>query len=156
MEKKPRIEYVGQFYVHGSEARELAPKIRKPRTTLPKLNLDKIEKVYVNPVALCGLTVAVIVLIVMIIGGFRLSASWKEYNAASAVLTEVKRENARLDHKFHTSFDVEKVRDEAESKGMIPVSEAQTMSVRVTVPAPVKQRTAIDDFKWFMSGLFAE
>ena len=71
MARKPEIQYVGQFYVYGSEAVKAAPRFR-PQFSLPKprLELEKIEKIYVDPVALIGLVVAAVMLIAQHFGFF--------------------------------------------------------------------------------------
>ena len=65
MTRKPEIQYIGQFYVHGSEARqlELLEKKKQPKTRLPIAKLEKIEKVYVDPVALVAIAVSVFMLV---------------------------------------------------------------------------------------------
>ena len=45
---KPEIQYIGQFYVYGSEARQLEhKKQRKPKTKLPMARVRKVEKISV-------------------------------------------------------------------------------------------------------------
>ena len=74
MAKKPEIQYVGQFYVYGSEAQVVAPKKKAQfRLPKPKLELEKIEKIYVDPVALLGLAVAVVMLVCMVVGACQIS-----------------------------------------------------------------------------------
>ena len=57
MERKPEIQYVGQFYVQGSAAPQIGEKQKKKKATLPRLRREKLQKVYVDPVALCGMAV---------------------------------------------------------------------------------------------------
>ena len=68
MVRKPDIEYIDKYYVQGSEAKVIAfaPNKRTPKTTLPKSFSEKKTSIEVDPVALCGLVVAV----VMLHGGF--------------------------------------------------------------------------------------
>jgi len=156
MAKKPEIQYVGQFYVYGSEAQALAPK-KKAQFQLPKprLELEKIEKIYVDPVALIGLAVAVVMLVCMVVGACQISSCWQEYEQMSHYLSELKRENARLEHSYHISYDLEDVEAKALAMGMVPAEEIPRMSVRVIVPTPEAEETAWDEFVWFMQGLFA-
>ena len=156
MAKKPEIQYVGQFYVYGSEAQVVAPK-KKPQFQLPKprLELQKIEKVYVDPVALVGLLVAAVMLVCMVVGACQISSCWQEYEAMSHHLSELQRENARLEHNLHISYDLEEVEAKALSMGLVPVEEIPSMSVRVTVPAPEAEESAWDELVWFVKGLFA-
>ena len=82
MAYKPEIQYVGQFYVHGSEAKQVAPK-RRPQFQLPKPKPEKIEKIYVDPVAFVGIVVAVVMLVAMVIGACQIHSSWQEYEEMS-------------------------------------------------------------------------
>lgn len=153
MTQKPEIQYVGQFYVYGSEAREAELKAQKERIRLPKPKLERVQKIYIDPVALGGILVAVVILIVMAVGAVQLNRSWTEYNAVAAHLKEVKWEHARIEHAYRQTVDIEKIRSNAEGIGMIPYSEAKTMKIRVTVPEPKSAPTAWENFKWFMRGL---
>ncbi len=154
MAHKPEIQYVGQFYVYGSEAKVAAPK-QKPTFQLPKPRLEKIEKVYVDPVALIGLVVAAIMLISMVVGACQIYGSWQEYEEVSHTLSVLKRENARLEHTYNISIDLDAVQTQAEVMGLVPMDQIPGMSVRVTVPAPQPEETAWDEILWFLQGLFA-
>lgn len=154
MIQKPEIQYIGQFYVYGSEARAEELKVKKTKSLLPKPKLEKLQKIYIDPVALGGITVAVVMLVVLAIGAFQLRACWQQYNTMSAHLSEVKRQNAMLEHAYRTGFDLEDVKQKALSLGMIPASEAETRTVRVTMPQPKAEPTMWDDIVWFFDGLF--
>ena len=68
MTEKPKIQYIGQFYVPGSEAQVLAPKKKKKKakTKLPIAKQEQVKAIYIDPVALIGITVAVVMLAVMV------------------------------------------------------------------------------------------
>ena len=156
MARKPEIQYVGQFYVYGSEAKAVAAR-KRPQFQLPKpnLELEKIEKIYVDPVALLGLVVAAVMLVCMVVGAIQIGTSWAEYEEVSHYLSELKRENARLEHTYHTSYDIEEVAARAEAMGLVPLEQVPSMFVRVTVPQVEPEMTAWEEFVWFMKGLFA-
>lgn len=156
MARKPEIQYIGQFYVYGSEAAKVAPK-QRPQFSLPRpvRELEKIEKIYVDPVALIGLVVAAVMLIAMVVGACQIHSSWQEYEEVSHYLSELKRENARLEHSYHISYDLDEVRAQATAMGLVPLDQIPTLSVRVTVPVPEPEPTAWDNFLWFIQGLFA-
>ena len=157
MNQKPKIQYVGQFYVHGSEARQLQmqKEKRQAKTRLPLLRMQAIEKIYVDPVALTGLAGAVVMLVCMVVGACQIRSSWQEYKQMSHYLSELQRENARLEHTYHISYDMEEVEAKALAMGLVPMEQIPTMSVRVRMPAPEVEETAWDEFVWFMKGLFA-
>ena len=115
--KKPEIQYVGQFYVYGSEAQAVAVK-KRPQFQLPKpkLEIQKIEKIYVDPVALIGLAVAVVMLVCMVVGACQIHSSWQEYKQMSHYLSQLQQENARLEHNYHISYDMAEVEAKAIDK----------------------------------------
>ena len=122
MDQKPVIQYVGQFYVYGSEVQARKKKEHKP--VLPKAPRTGVQHcVYVDPVAVCGIAVAVLMLVVLAVGAFQLRAAMQQYNAQSEQLSAIKRENARLEHLYRTSLDLEAVQAQAEKLGMVPAEE---------------------------------
>ena len=52
MTEKPKIQYIGQFYVPGSEAQVLAPKKKKKKakTKLPIAKQEQVKAIYIDPV----------------------------------------------------------------------------------------------------------
>ena len=157
MVHKPVIQYVGQFYVYGSEAKELAPKHkqRQTRFAAPQTAVETQRKIYVDPVALVGIVVAVVMLISLVVGAIQIRTTWQEYDAIERYLVELKRENTLLEHNYRSNYDLEEIRTTALALGMVPATEAKTIAVRVTIPEPEKEPTRWDDFVWFMKGLFA-
>ena len=157
MNQKPKIQYVGQFYVHGSEARQLQmqEQKRQAKTRLPLLRLQAIEKIYVDPVALVGIAVAVVMLVTMVLGAVQLKRDWDQYERVSTYVSELKRENARMSHAYHSSYDLEDIKSKALAMGMVPKSQLQTMTVSVTVPQQEAEPARIEEIKLFLEGLFA-
>ena len=156
MERKPEIQYVGQFYVYGSEARQLEEKKRRQaRTSLPMAQLEKLEKLYVDPVALLGIAVAIFMVVAMVIGQ-QIRKDWAVYNGMSEYVSQLNRENAELSARYRESFDLEDIQKKAVGIGMIPKEDAQTMTVRVRVPEPEAKPTMWEDIVWFWNGLFAD
>ena len=155
MERKPEIQYVGQFYVYGSEARQLEEKKRRQaKTSLPMARLEKLEKLYVDPVALLGIAVAIFMVVAMVMQQLR--KDWAVYNGMSEYVSQLNRENAELSARYRESFDLEDIQRKAVGIGMIPKEEAQTMTVRVRVPEPEAKPTMWEDIVWFWNGLFAD
>lgn len=156
MARKPDIQYIGQFYVHGSEAKELARQeaARKAKTKLPLARIEKIQKIYVDPVAICGILVAITMLVVMVIGAVQIHNAWGHYEAAAATLNDLQREHAVKEHGYQGSYDLEDIRLKALSMGMIPVAEAETITVSVNIPVAQPEPTWWEEVQWFLDGLF--
>ena len=157
MNQKPKIQYVGQFYVHGSEARalQLQEEKRQAKTKLPLARIQKIEKVYVDPVALIGIAVAVLLLVTMVLGAVQIHSDWKQYERVSAYVSELKRENASLNHAYRSSYDLNDIKTKALAMGMVPKGDLQTVAVTVTVPQPEAEPTRMEEIRFFLEGLFA-
>ena len=135
MVQKPKIQYIGQFYVYGSEARALELEQKKQaKTKLPLAKLETIEKIYVDPVALAAIGVAVLMLVVMLFGAVRLQEDWNAYQQMHDYVTDLKTENAQLTHIYQGGYDLEDIEMKALAMGLVPRSELKTMTVTITIP----------------------
>ncbi len=159
MGQKTEIQYVSRFYVFGSEAPSAAPK-QPPKSPAKKKHhrnlTEGIQKIYIDPVALCGVVAAVVMLCLLAVGALDLRATRTEYDRMKEQLSELRRENALLAHTYHTGYDAEEVRTQADKMGMVDSNEVDGFTVFLSVPQHPKQRTAWDDFKWFLSWLFSD
>ena len=131
-------------------------KQKKKKAALPRLKRQSQKVIYVDPVALCGMAVAAVMLVVLVLGAVRLEKNWERYNQVSESVSQLRRENALLEHNYRTFFDLESVRASAEAMGMIPREEAQNATVWVSMPLPKAEPTVWDDIVWFFRGLFAK
>ena len=136
MNQKPKIQYIGQFYVHGSEARalELQEQKKQTKTRLPLAKLETIEKVYVDPVAMVAIAVAVLMLAVMIFGAIQLQEDWAVYQQMSDYVTTLRTQNAELTDTYRASYDLADIELKALAMGMVPKSELTVLPITVTVP----------------------
>ena len=157
MVRKPDIQYVHEFYVHGSEARviELKPRRRVIKTILPKVAPDKSIRIGVDPVALCGIVVAVAMLVLMLVGTMQYVQARSEFQAMSNQVIELQNENVVLRQRYRSSYDLEAVAHMANALGMIPMEEAQVMYINPVVPVREAEPTVWENIRWFVDGLFA-
>ena len=157
MSQKPKIQYVGQFYIHGSEARqlELQEKKKQAKSKLPLERLRKIEVVYLDPVAIFGIVTALVMLTVMILGVLQIRDDWKEYRVMSNYVSRLNSENAELQADYRSQYDLEDIRIKAQALGMVPQSDLEVRTVYVTIPQPEPEMTWLEELQWFLSGLFA-
>lgn len=154
MAQKPKVEYVTRYYVYGSEAQKLAPAPKKAKFQLPKVHIERAEKIYIDPLALGGMVLAVVLLTVLVMGVIRLNDSWQSYNVLRDRLAELKVENTDLTHEYRTHIDSETARQTAENFDYVNAAEAEHIKVHVKVPKLPEEPTQWDDFKWFLSHLF--
>ena len=154
---KPDIEYIHKYYSYGTEAKviEFRPLQKDARPKVPKPRKEPKTTIYIDPVAFCGMVVAIALLVVMVMGVMEFTAVCQENQRMHEYLTELRDENVRLNHEYHTSYDLEQIKTTALALGMIPVEEATTISIDVQVPQREPEMTPWDEFIWFLSGLFA-
>ena len=156
MTTKPKIQSIGQFYVHGSEAPKLEPQPKKkPRTRLPLARLENIEKIHVDPVALVAMAVAVVMLVTMAVGMLQLKDDWAQYQQMSQRVHDLKTYNHTKTEELRATYDLRDIRAKAVAMGMIPKAEAESLVLKVTLPEPEPEVTVLDEIKWFVKGLFA-
>ena len=157
MIQKPKIQYIGQFYTHGSEARQLEQQQeqkKKSKTKLPIAQLERIEKVYIDPVALIGIAVALVMLVTMVIGATQLKTDWKSYEIMSDYLSRVKLKNAQLTQDYRSGYDLDEIASKAQALGLVPREDLTTTTITVTLPTPEPAYTWEDELRWFWNGLW--
>ena len=157
MTQKPKIQYVGMFYVHGSEAKKLQEEQRRKeaRTKLPLERLRKIEAIYIDPVAIVSIAVAVLMLVAMVYGALKITKDWAEYRQMSAYVSELNLENAHLYQQYRENIDLEDVYTKATALGMLPVEEVPTRTITVSVPEAPAEPNWVERTTAFFAGLFA-
>ncbi len=164
MIEKPEIQYVGQFYVHGSEARKLElqrkQEERKAKTRLPLERLRQIEKIYLDPVAILAMAAAVVLLVAMIMGVAQLKSDWAVYRAEYQRVADLNRRNAQLHQELRESYDLEDIRIKALALGLVPVDQIEVKTVAVTMPEipeePAWAEVKAQQAEAFWKGLWEE
>ena len=155
MANQPQIQYIHQFYVPGSEAQKVAPahSPRRSRTALPKVAPREKIRIQVDPVALGGLVVAIVMLVMMVVGMTQYSRACEQHAVMETYVTQLRDENARLEHTYRSGYDIEEIKQQAHALGMVPVSEATTIQIEVNVPQPEPEPSFLDEIIWFFKGL---
>ena len=159
MAKKPDIQYITQFYVPGSEAQVIefkpARKQRQAKTVLPKAVPEKKIVLKVDRAAICGIAVAAVMMIMMVVGVFQYLGVCAEHREMTDRVIVLQNENVRLRETFKSGYNLEDIAVMAEAMGMVPAQELQTISIKVEVPTPEPEPTWWENVCWFCKGLFA-
>lgn len=157
MVRKPDIQYIGQFYIPGSEAPAVAPKHngKRNKTVLPKAKPLKKICIAVDPIALAAIAVSAVMLVLMIVGAHRYMAVCGDYQQMSGYVIALQNRNVVLREEFENTVDLADIEQKALGLGMIPANEAETIPIRVTLPEPVSEPTLWENIMWFLKGLFA-
>ena len=108
MARKPDIQYIDKFYVHGSEARvlELKPQKKKAKTVLPEAVPVKEKVVQVDLLSLSAIAVAVTMIALMVMGCFQLKAAYDRSAVMSHHVIALQNENVDLSRTYYNGFDL--------------------------------------------------
>lgn len=135
--EKPKIQYIGQFYIHGAAAKKLdiRKQLRLPKTTLPLFRPNKEQVRYFEPVVVISLVLIAVMLLTMGLGLMRIQRDWKEYEQIKEHLFDLRTENADLNREYKRTYDLAEVQTKAVGLGLVPVDTVKHMTVTIT-PAP--------------------
>lgn len=156
MARRNEVQYVS-FYTAGSAAMKIEPVYEpKKKANLPKQRRAKKIRIFVDPMALIGGCVAVVMLAMMLSGLGQLYAARQQEAQLQAYVERLEAENTKLDQQYQAGFDPQEIYDVAIGMGMIPADQADRVQVSVNIPAEVEEEhSAWENFYTFLLGLFA-
>lgn len=158
MAMQPDIQYVPFCYVDGTAARKVQhqPAKKASATPAPKRRQAKRKVIAVDPVAIGGIVVAVVMLVMLLAGFAKYTAMQEKNLQMQNYLTSLQLENAQLQQNFESNIDMEYVQDVEDALGMVPAGEANQIQIQVQLPAhETQQLTLWETFTTFLAGLFA-
>lgn len=156
MARKNEILYVN-FYTDGSAARKVAPAFpaANPRKKTAAKRQEKLL-IQVDPVAVCSLVVAVVMLVMMSVGLTSLQNARADMLAMESYVQQLNAENKQLNEEFSRKVDLDSVEKTALALGMVPSQQVQTTSITVSVEQePVAEVTFWTQVTAFLTNLFA-
>ena len=131
MAKKPEVQYIC-YQTEGSAARKLEFLRPRPKTSLPALKKKKATVIRLNPLATLGTLMSLIMLILMIVSGVQITGLQEDTKAMHRYVNDLRAENNELKDIYESNIDLDEIERQAIALGMIPVEEAQ----RITVSLP--------------------
>ncbi len=156
MAQRVDVQYI-RYYTQGSAAKQVLPAVKQETGVLPQRKKRKLQRIYVDPVAILGTTVAVCMLIAMVVGITRLQAAQQKTAAMTAHLEQLQAENTALQAQYDAQCDLEEVKKTALALGMIPSEQATRTAIEVELPA-VENEIPMSIWQrigTFLTGLFA-
>lgn len=155
MTQRRPIEYV-QFYTVGSAARKLeVEKIQLAEPVFQNAVPIKRKKVYVDPVAICGMLVALCMLLTLFVGFFQLRNVQQDRVAMENYVIHLQHVNAERKETYRESYNLEEIEKTARALGMVPVDQVTHQTIDITVPMPEENVSVWEQVGTFLSGLFA-
>ena len=120
-----------RYYTFGSAA----PKLDRPepRQKLPKMKpAQKRKPLPIDPVAVLGSTVALLLAVLMVVGLAQVTGTNARIREMETEVMTLEMEQEALRELYEAGYDLEEVRDEALSMGMIPADDAQHIRVSIS------------------------
>ena len=150
------VRYV-QYYTSGSTAKRIVPAAIPLISALPKRKKQKLQRIYVDPVATLGIVVALSMLIMMVVGISQLRVEQQKTAQMMSYVERLQQENASLQEEYLAECNMEEVERTALALGMIPREDAAYTPIEVEVPeaADVEQASVWHRIGTFLTGLFA-
>ena len=158
MALQPDIQYVPFCYVDGSAARKVEHKPAKKAavTPAPKRRRAKRKVIAVDPVAIGGIVIAVVMLVMMLAGFARYTVIQEQNRLMQDHLTALQLENTKLQQDYESNIDLDYIQDMADAMGMVPAQDAQQVQISVQLPQEeVTEMTLWQSIATFLAGLFA-
>ena len=144
MNYKGEIQYV-RFYTAGSAAEKLAPKaekkVHRSRMPAPAAQSAPRPKLVIEPFALAGTAIALVLAILVVCGVQQVYQVSRQQAAVSQYVSTLLTENAALQTKYDQSYDLETVRNTAQSEGLVPVEQVRHIKIHVEEPVQAPQPT---------------
>lgn len=158
MALQPDIQYVNLYNFDGNAARKVQRQPAKKATAAPKAQPKRAKRkvIAVDPVAICGIVVSVVLMVMMLSAYAQFNACQDRNRQMQDYLSSLQLENAQLQQDFDNKIDMEYVEEVAGALGMVPSADANEIQIEVRLPeAPNQQMNLWQSITTFLSGLFA-
>ena len=112
--------------------------------------------VVVDPVALCGIILAAVMLIAMVSGLVQYRHALQQTRLMNVYVQQLQQENVQLQQTYEDGYDLDEIMDIAMEAGMVPAENMQ----RVRIAMPEQQQEDTNMSFWatlstFLTGIFA-
>ena len=156
------VEYVRPPMINGTSAMQIEVEQREriKREKIEKKTKTKHRRIYcfnLEPVSLIGAIAAKVLGTMLILGFMDFLEVQKEYQALENHLINVQNQNLMAENEFRSKVDLVRVQEMAESFGMIPISEAEVVTIYIDSSEKAKEEkeTIWDRWKWHWDMLWA-
>ena len=154
MARKTNVQYIS-FYTDGSAARKVEPVAPLKTMKLPKIKIQKRATIVIDPMAVAGIAMAVMMAVLMVIGVAKLTAVRQDMAVMSQYVDSLREDNVRLEQEFAEGYDIDEIERTAKALGMIPMEQAEHVTLRLPELQEVEEPSVWERFTTFLTGLFA-
>ena len=155
MTQRMQAQYV-QFYIQGSSAMQLnpvAPKKAEPIQEIQPRTYKRV-RVFVDPVALFSMVVALCLIITIFVGMGHLEKTKLEVQQMEQYVAYLQNQNKNIRAEFSAAYNLDDIEKTALALGMVPAENVDHFYINVTEPV-VKEPTVWENVGTFLTNLFA-
>ena len=154
MAQRPSVQYV-QFYTDGSAARKVATVAPIKTAKLPKTRRVKRITLHIDPVAIGGIVMAVIMLVLLLVGVAQLNQARQEVVALENQVATLQAQQRELNVTYEGRYDIADVEKTALAIGMVPKEQVKHVVMQVPKAEPERTPGPLEQIYMFLVGLFA-
>lgn len=155
MARKPEIQYI-QYYIDGTAARKPEPQTpQRSRKPLPRPKSRTRYVVKVQPLAVLGIVLSVVLLCMMISGIFDFMEARQQMQQMQERVISQRQENAVLRQTYEDNINLEEIQKAALALGMVPEAEVAHITISVPKPEPADDTGFMLELTAFLAALAA-
>ena len=154
MARHPDVQYI-RFYTDGSAAKKVAPVAPLHTIRLPKIKLPQKAVLRIDPVAICGIVMALVMLVLMTVGAVQLHSARQELETMSGYVEMLQQENASLQVTLSEGYDLAEIERTAQALGLVPREQVRHITIEVATEEATQEPNSWEQFYTFLTGLFA-
>ena len=155
MAMQPEVRYINA-YVSGTAVPQQSKMPQKTSSVqLPKAQKRQRYILQVDMVAVVGILAALVFSVMLIVSLVQMNQARQEALVMKNYALSLQQTNTQLQNTYHSSYNLDEVRDIALAMGMVPVEQVPHLQMQVTEPQTVPQQTAWESFWTFFLGMFA-
>ena len=155
MARQPDVQYI-QLNADESCIVKLGKRIFCKNAAPASERRKACKAVAVDPVAICGIVFAAVMLIAMAFGLLQYKQCLQESQQMSQYVSRLREENAQLQQTYRDGYDPEEIREIALDAGMVPAEKVE--QVVLETPAPQQEQLQMSFWESvtnFLAGFFA-
>ena len=155
MAQKLRIEYV-QFYTDGSSAKKLDLATPVTKATTQKLpHTEKRKKIFVDPIAMDSVFVALCLFFTIGVGIKQLKQAKVEHDAMEQYVVHLQQVHTESEEKYAAAYSLAEIEKTAIALGMVPVESVSHETIRVPAPVVEPEPTVWESVGTLLTRIFA-
>ena len=155
MARQPDVQYI-QLKADDNAISKVDKRIFCKDAAPVSTRRNACKAIAVDPVAICGIVFAAVMLFAMAFGLLQYKQCLQESQQMSQYVSRLRLENAQLQQTYHDGYDIEEIREIALDAGMIPAEKVE--QVVLDVPAPQQEQLQMSFWESvtnFLAGFFA-